>query len=89
MTDETTSRARIETSHGDAETAREVARALCPDNTAEMHTRVEDDRIVTVIERHSTGSLQTTADDYVVNLQTGVQIVTRDREPSTTETHDT
>ena len=89
MTGESTRRARIETSHGDAETARQVARALRPDDTAEMRTRVEDDRIVTVIERHGTGSLRATADDYVVNLQTGVQIATRDREQSTTETHDT
>lgn len=77
-------RARIETSHGDSETAAMLARALTPDNTAEMDTRVEEERVVTTITRGTTGSLHSTVDDYVRNLQLGVQLVTQDREPSTT-----
>jgi hypothetical protein len=45
-----------------------VAAALRPDNTPEMATRVDDDAVVTTIERDSTGGLRTTVDDYVSNL---------------------
>ncbi|MEM4780357.1 MAG: KEOPS complex subunit Pcc1 [Halalkalicoccus sp.] len=45
-----------------------VARAVSPDNTPEIRTRVKDGRVVTTIERETTGGLRTTADDYVVNL---------------------
>jgi len=79
-------RARVETHHVDPETARRIAAAVRPDNTPEMTTRAEGDRIVTEIRRDTTGGLRTTVDDYVVNLQTGAQLATRDREPSTTET---
>lgn len=71
-----TRRARIETAHGDPETARRLARALRPDNTAEMETAVEGSRLVTTIARDTTGSLQSTVDDYVVNLQTGARVAT-------------
>jgi len=80
--------ARIETSHGDAGTARTIANAVRPDNTAEMETTVEDDRIVTRIDRGTTGGLRTTVDDYVVNLGTAAQLATTDGAPST-DTHDT
>lgn len=73
-----TRRARVETDHGDSETARRLARALRPDNTAAMDTRVEGSRVVTTIRRATIGSLQSTADDYVVNLQTGAQVVADD-----------
>jgi hypothetical protein len=52
-----------------------VAAALDPDNTDEMSTRVEAGAVVTTIERGSTSSLRTTADDYVANL-TGAQRTT-------------
>jgi hypothetical protein len=45
-----------------------VAAALAPDNTASMTTRVEGDRVVTDIERETTGGLQSSVDDYVVNV---------------------
>jgi hypothetical protein len=76
-------RARIETRHTDPATARRIANALRPDNTAEMDTETENNRIVTEICRETTGGLRTTVDDYVVNLRTAVQLATRDREPST------
>lgn len=51
-----------------------VAAAVRPDNTPEMDTRVEDETVVTRVERPSTGGLRTTADDYVVNLTVATQI---------------
>jgi len=50
-----------------------VARAVRPDNTAEMATRVEDGAVVTDIERETTSGLRSTVDDYVVNLTVAVQ----------------
>ena len=79
-------RARIETTHGDSETAGAIARAIRPDNTTEMETVVDDDRVVTTITRHSTGGLHSSVDDYVVNLQVAAQLSTQDGDSST---HDT
>ena len=81
-------RARLETRHADAETARRIAEAVRPDNTAEMETVLNDNRIVTEISRGTTGGLQTTVDDYMVNLATAAQLATADGDPST-DTHDT
>ncbi|RBI64325.1 KEOPS complex Pcc1-like subunit [halophilic archaeon] len=61
---------RTELTHADA-----VAAALVPDNTPEMSTRVEDGTVVTTIERETTGGLQSTVDDYVVNLSVATQVV--------------
>ncbi|MXR52219.1 KEOPS complex Pcc1-like subunit [Halovenus sp. WSH3] len=79
--------ARIETDHGDAETAVAVAQALAPDNTAEMETSVDGSTVVTTIDRESTGGLQSTLDDYVVNLQVAEQLTTTDGDTSTTTTN--
>lgn len=57
--------AEVRTRHADPET---VAAAVRPDNTASMTTRVEGDRVVTAIERETTGGLQSSVDDYLVNL---------------------
>lgn len=88
MSEEPTRRARIETTHADRATAARIAAAIRPDNTTEMTTRVDGDRIVTEIHRDSTGGLQTSVDDYVVNVQVGAQLATQDREQST-DTQDT
>ncbi|MFC7042627.1 KEOPS complex subunit Pcc1 [Halonotius sp. GCM10025705] len=48
--------------------AERVARAVGPDNTASMTTRVESATVTTEIDRDTTGGLQSTVDDYVVNL---------------------
>jgi|APHM01.1.fsa_nt_gi hypothetical protein len=64
-----TRRATLCTDHGSRERARMVAAALRPDNTAEMETTVEGTEVVTAVERNSTGSLQSTVDDYVINVQ--------------------
>ncbi|PSP77707.1 hypothetical protein BRC81_09445 [Halobacteriales archaeon QS_1_68_20] len=57
-------RATVRTTHDDPDL---VAAAVAPDNTASMDTRVEGDHVVTTIQRETTGGLQSTVDDYVVN----------------------
>ena len=67
-------RAEIRTDHGSPVAAERIAAAVSPDNTAEMTTRVEDDAVVTTIERDSTTGLNATVDDYVVNLRVAAQL---------------
>jgi len=76
-------RARIRTDHGDADTARQVAAALDPDNTAEMETVVDGTTVETRIRRETTGGLHATVDDYVVNLHVAAQTTEL---PDTTQT---
>jgi tRNA threonylcarbamoyladenosine modification (KEOPS) complex Pcc1 subunit len=64
--------ATITTTH---DAAALVANALAPDNTTEMTTTVDDDRVVTRIERETASGLQSTVDDYVVNLAVATEIV--------------
>jgi hypothetical protein len=79
-------RTRIESAFDDEGTARQVAATLRPDNTPEMETTVDGTAVVTTIERETTGGLQATVDDYVVNLQVAAQLTTTDGETSTTTT---
>ena len=58
-------RAELRTTHAHPD---RVAAALRPDNTDSMSTRVDGDAVVTEIERETTGGLQSSVDDYVVNL---------------------
>jgi len=88
MSDEPIRRATIETTHGDRETAERIAAAVRPDNTEDMRTVVDGATVETTIERPTTGGLQSTADDYVVNLQVAAQLANRDGAPST-DTSDT
>ncbi|SFS72018.1 KEOPS complex subunit Pcc1 [Halostagnicola kamekurae] len=75
-----TRHATIRTTHDDPEL---LARALCPDNTEEMETAVEDARtLVTRIERETTSGLQSTVDDYVVNLDVACSIDRQTPNPS-------
>ncbi|WP_262178425.1 KEOPS complex subunit Pcc1 [Haloarcula laminariae] len=69
-------RADIETEFGSPDAAERVVAAVRPDNTAEMTTRVEGDAVVTTIERDNTSGLQSTVDDYVVNLRVAAQLTT-------------
>jgi tRNA threonylcarbamoyladenosine modification (KEOPS) complex Pcc1 subunit len=64
--------ATIRTASEDAEI---LASSVRPDNTPEIDTQVDDDRIITTIERETTGGLRTTIDDYVVNLAVAQEIV--------------
>jgi hypothetical protein len=51
-----------------------VAACVRPDNTAEMQTEVADGAVVTRIERDDTAGLQSTLDDYVVNLTVAAEV---------------
>lgn len=86
---DSTRRARIETTHSDDATARLLARAIRPDNTAEMETNAVDNRLVTTIARDSTGGLHSSIDDYVVNLHLAEQLLDQDGDSSTTTTRHT
>ncbi|MCO8243888.1 MULTISPECIES: KEOPS complex subunit Pcc1 [unclassified Haladaptatus] len=66
---------RRATIHTELEDAEHIAAAVVPDNTPEIETSVEDGTITTTIERETTGGLQTTIDDYVVNLSVAAQVV--------------
>ena len=84
-----TRRATITTTHGDAAAAERVAAALDPDNTAEMATRTDGDRVVTTARRNSTGSLRSTVDDYVVNATVADRLATDDAGDGQSDTDDT
>jgi len=75
--------ATITTTHGDAGL---VARALAPDNTSRMTTTVDGDRVVTRIERGTTTGLQSTVDDYVVNVTVATEVVQHANRRTTTDT---
>ena len=66
-----------------------VAAAIAPDNTPEMDTRVEEETVVTTVERTSTGGLQSTVDDYVVNLSVAERTATLGEVPTHERTDDT
>lgn len=70
-------RAEIRTDHGSPAYAERIAAAVRPDNTADMTTRVEDTVVVTEIDRDDTGGLQSTVDDYVVNLRVAAQLANK------------
>ena len=73
-----TRRATVTTAHADAAAARRVAASLRPDNTAEMATRQDGERVVTTVARGSTGGLASTLDDYVVNATVAARLTTDD-----------
>jgi len=62
----------LETEHKDPHA---IARAISPDNTDEMETRVEDEKVVTRIERKTVESAGATADDYMRNLIVADELV--------------
>ena len=78
--------ARIETPHPRAAA---LAAAVCPDNTDDVDTRAIDGAVVTEITRETTGSLATTADDYVRNLRAGARLLADDPQVRTDMTTDT
>ena len=60
--------ATLRTDHATPTRAEWVAAAVEPDNTDSMATSVDGTTVRTEITRETTGGLQTTVDDYVVNL---------------------
>jgi hypothetical protein len=73
VADSPTRRATITTTHDDPSV---VAGAVEPDNTDQIATTVEADQVVTTVERDGTGGLQSTVDDYLVNLQVADAVTT-------------
>ena len=63
-----------------------VAACVRPDNTAELTTSVEDGSVVTRVERDDTAGLQSTVDDYVVNLTVAAEVA-RTADRHTTHQH--
>ena len=68
--------ATIRTRHTDAS---KIAAAVAPDNTTQIETHVEDGTVVTTIERDSTSGVQSTVDDYVVNVDVAATVIERAR----------
>lgn len=62
-----------------------VARALRPDNTAEMTTTVTDGHVETTIVRDGTGGLRATATDYLANLRVAATVRAHARHHAATE----
>ncbi|PSP15772.1 KEOPS complex Pcc1-like subunit [Halobacteriales archaeon QH_10_67_13] len=78
--------ARIKTPHSRAAA---LAAAVRPDNTDDVDTRAVDGAVVTEITRETTGSLATTADDYVRNLRAGARLLADDPQARTDTTTNT
>ncbi|MFB6112201.1 MAG: KEOPS complex subunit Pcc1 [Halobacteriaceae archaeon] len=51
-----------------------VMRAVQPDNTAEMQTRLEGDVVRMTVSRSSIGGLRSTLTDYIANLQVAATV---------------
>ena len=60
--------ATVTTDYATSTRAERIARPVAPDNTASMTTQVAAATVRTEIDRDTTGGLQSTVDDYVVNL---------------------
>jgi hypothetical protein len=95
--DERPKRATLRTRHDDPAV---VARAVRPDNTDAMRTtagdgadgrtpsdEADDSRVVTRIERPTTGGLRSTVDDYVVNLRVAETVAAIARGADATDVH--
>jgi hypothetical protein len=69
--------ATVRTTHADAAT---VAAALGPDETDSMRTRVDGDVVACTVARPTTGGLQSTLDDHLVNLRVADRVIERARD---------
>jgi len=69
--------ATVRTAHADAAT---VAAALGPDETDSMRTRVDGDVVACTVARPTTGGLQSTLDDHLVNLRVADRVIERARD---------
>ena len=78
-------RAEIRTEH---DRPARVAAAVRPDNTDQMTTRVDDGAVVTTIERDSTSGLQSTVDDYVVNVRVAAQLAEHNTDSDIDSNHE-
>lgn len=85
MTEETRRTATVRTEHADAAT---VAAALGPDETDSMRTRVDGDVVACTVTRPTTGGLQSTLDDHLVNLRVADLVIDRARDHATADAAD-
>ena len=76
----------VRTDHSNPE---RIATSMRPDNTAEMETMTTDDSVITAISRADVGGLQTSIDDYLVNLQVAEQIDQGEQTENMTTTDNT
>ena len=67
--------ARLRTDHRTSARAEWVANAVRPDNTDSMSTTLDGAAVETRIDRETTGGLQTTVDDYIVNLGVATAVI--------------
>ncbi len=67
--------ASLRTDHRTPTRAEWVANAVRPDNTASMSTAAKKSAVETRIERETTGGVQTTIDDYIVNLGVATAVI--------------
>ena len=67
--------ARLQTDHHTPTRATWVANAVRPDNTDSMSTTLDGSTVETHIERDTTGGVQTTVDDYIVNLGVATSVI--------------
>ncbi|GAA0537440.1 KEOPS complex subunit Pcc1 [Halorubrum ejinorense] len=74
MADDADRTATVRTTHADAAT---VAAALGPDETNSMRTRVDGDTVACTVARPTTGGLQSTLDDHLVNLRVADRVIER------------
>ncbi|WP_096393664.1 KEOPS complex subunit Pcc1 [Halorubrum trapanicum] len=82
MPEETRRTATVRTRHADAAT---VAAALGPDETDSMRTRVDGDVVACTVARPTTGGLQSTLDDHLVNLRVADRVIDRARDHATAD----
>jgi ethanolamine utilization protein EutA (predicted chaperonin) len=75
MTEHQPRTATLRTDHATATHAEWVAAAVEPDNTDSMATSADGTAVRTEIARETTGGLQTTVDDYVVNLSVAQAVI--------------
>ena len=52
-----------------------VAQSIAPDNTSSIDTKISGNSIIATVQRDSLGSLRSTIDDLLVNLQVAVKTI--------------
>jgi|GEM_PF-1668870 tRNA threonylcarbamoyladenosine modification (KEOPS) complex Pcc1 subunit len=58
-----------------SEQANIVAQSVSPDNTSDITTTVESNSVLNIIHRDSIGSLRSTVDDLITNINVAVEVV--------------
>ncbi len=64
--------AQFITEHNSSE---KIAKSIIPDNTGDIETKIENQKIKTHIKRENIGSLRSTCDDYIKNLIVASKII--------------